>query len=1561
MQDKNTVINDMKKHIYALWAFFILFSQSIAASVEVRSTHMTTGDGVANNSIRYIYQDSKGFIWMGTLNGLSRYDGNSFVTYRPEGGNKISLIDHRIRDLEEDKNGFLWIATSAELFSCYDLKKDCFVDFTGCGEYEQLYSYKMTDREGNVWLWQDGNGCRKVTYMNGEFTSVVFKKENNNLPSNNITYISEDEQGRIWIGSHDGIAQVVGNKAVLVEENHDAFKMMSFGKDVFFLSGTGTISLKREGEDSRIVTRLGEGSKVYSTMRLQNDWIVFTEDGSYVFNLRTHQVSRDTELNIARGQVQIDNRGNFWIYNHTGKVWYVNAKTRFVKSFQLIPADKVNYIDEERYHIVHDSRDIVWISTYGNGLFAYDLATDELQHFESNINGFSHITSNFLQYIMEDRAGGIWVSSEYTGISRLSVLNEGAERVFPEDETLSDRSNTVRMINRMPDDKIWLGTRRGGLYIYDPHLKTIESSRYFDSNIYAVEEGADGSIWLGSRGNGLSIDGKWYTYHSNDPLSIGNNNIFTLYRDRKNRMWIGTFGGGLNLAVKEKDKYVFKRFLNNFYSQRQIRVIQEDNNGWIWVGTSAGVYIFNPDSLMNDPDNYITYNYNNGKLRSNEIKCIHQDSKGRIWVGTSGKGFSMCMPEGDYRNLTFEHYDGSDGLVNSMVQSIVEDREGKLWVATEYGISRFDPDTHAFENFFFSAYALGNVYSENSGCVSKDGKLMFGSNYGLVVITPGKIVNNSTVTPMAAFTNLRINGIAMRPGDVDSPLDRSLIYTDEIELKYFQNSFVIDFSTFDYSGTNSTKYTYRLDNYDKEWSIPSSLNFAAYKNLAPGTYKLRVKACNGVGVWGDKETVLKIIVVPPFWKTTWAFFIYAILIGVALYITFRLMRDFNTLRNRIQVEKQLTEYKLVFFTNISHEFRTPLTLIQGALEKMQRGGKIPKEMAYSLKVMDKSTQRMLRLINQLLEFRKMQNNKLALSLEETDVMAFLYEIFLSFNDAAESKNMDFKFLPSVASYKMFIDKGYLDKVTYNLLSNAFKYTPSGGKVTFSVTVDEAKKQLVISVADSGVGIPKEKRNELFKRFMQSSFSGSSVGVGLHLTHELVCVHKGTIVYTENEGGGSIFTVSLPTDISVYEEKDFLIPHNVLLEEEEVHHAAVLAEEISAQEGGVELPSAPLNKRKVLIIEDDNDVREFLKEEVGQYFEVVAEADGPSGLERARTYDADLIICDVLMPGMTGFETMMFQYTDDMLERSTDLEKESSGAYAGEASVIYVYEVLYKITGKQKYLEYAEKHCKILEYALKADENNDLIYGNAGAVIVLLNLYHLSQKDIYLQLACEAGNILIKNQNKGKWCCGNGQSLSGLSHGITGIIYALTKLNNEQFHIEYQKAIHSGLIYENTMYSDKYNNWLDNREEAKKEENSDNRCMAAWCHGAPGILLARSKMYNLVKDSSDYITVQCDIERALFATKMYGLTDNDCLCHGNLGNTEILLEYSKECNDEEVRHMMLSARTQIAVDIINENYDCARSYLYGYKIPGFMTGISGMGYSLLRDLYPELPCILALEI
>lgn len=1225
----------MRKHIFFyLLITSLLYSLNISAIIDIRSVQMTTEDGIANNTVRYLMQDSKGYIWMGTQDGLSRYDGNSFVTFRPEAGDKVSLADYRIKLLDEDKNGFLWIATSQEVYSCFDLKKDCFVDFTGCGEYKEPYSYKMTASNGDVWLWHKKNGYRRIRYQENAFSSVVFKKEKGNLPFSSANYIYEAEDGSIWMGSNEGVARVEGDNAILIDNSKNAYAAISYNKSMFLLSAYGQITEVKQGKSIQTVARLKMEDKsfVYGSFRMQNDWVILTSEGGFVFNLKNNAVSRPDKWNIKQGSVQTDNRGNFWIYNNTGKIWYVNAKTSAIKTFQVMPSNKVHYIDKERYYIVHDSRDIIWISTYGNGLFAYDLKNDELQHFTFEVNGKNHISSNSLLYVTEDCSGGIWVSSEYTGVSHLSVVSNGAQRIYLEDEKLSDQTNAIRMITRMRNGDIWISSRYGSLYTFDAQMNRKQDTRNYPFNIYSMTEGPDGNIWLGSRGNGLCIDGKWY---NTDNSSIAENSIYAIHRDSKNRMWIGTLGGGLRLAKKTKDGYTFTPFLNETYSQSRIRAIEEDSNGYMWVGTSYGVYLFHPDSIIADPHDYSIYNYTNGQLHSNEIRSIIQDRKGNIWIASAGGGFCVCTPKGDYKNLTFKHFDTSNGLVNNMVQSIVEDKEGKLWVATEFGISRFEPETGSFENFFFSTTALGNVYSENCACVSNDGEVLFGTNYGLIVITPDKIRVNIHSAPTVNFTDLLVNGISVRPGDTDSPLDRGMAYTDEIKLKYFQNAFVVKFSTFDYSDMGSTKYSYYLESYDKDWSLPSSVNFASYKNLTPGKYKLHVKACNNNGKWSEEESILEIVVVPPFWQTYWAFLVYAALLIAALYFTFRLMKNFNSLRNRIQVEKQLTEYKLVFFTNISHEFRTPLTLIQGGLEKIKTGGKIPKEMAYSIKIMDKSTQRMLRLINQLLEFRKMQNNKLALSLEETDVIAFFYEIFLSFKDTAESKNMDFKFLPSVETHKMFIDKGNLDKVAYNILSNAFKYTPSGGKVIFSIMIDETKKSLVISVADTGVGIPKEKRSELFKRFMQSNFSGNSVGIGLHLTHELVNVHKGTIAYEENPGGGSVFTVSVPTAPGSYEEKDFLIPHNVLLEEEAQHKEALPT--VTSEETDATLPADPLNRRKILIIEDDNDIREFLQNEIGQYFEVAAESDGLSGLERARTYDADLIVCDVLMPGLTGFE------------------------------------------------------------------------------------------------------------------------------------------------------------------------------------------------------------------------------------------------------------------------------------------------------------------------------------
>lgn len=799
--------------------------------------------------------------------------------------------------------------------------------------------------------------------------------------------------------------------------------------------------------------------------------------------------------------------------------------------------------------------------------------------------------------------------------------------------------------------------RRIGLYIYDNKLTKQKSKKYYDINIYSACEDSKGNIWLGTRGKGLQVgDDQHYIHQATDTNSLAADPVFCILQDRKQRMWIGTFGGGLDLAVPKKDKYIFRHFFNKTYGQKEIRTICEDRNGWIWVGTSEGVFVFDPDRIIKDPNDFYQYNLDNHALKSNEIKSIIQDKKGRIWIAESGIGFCVANIKNDYKDISFTHYTVNDGLVHSVVQAFIEDDEGNIWVSTEYGISCFNPENKIFNNYFFSNDILGNVYTE--GCAKlKDGRLAFGTNHGLIILNTKQIKNKEKI-PSVTFTDLKLNGISVRPADMDSPLTAALAYTDAISLKYYQSSFVIDFSTFDYPISTNTRFSYKLEGYDDDWSIPSTLNFAAYKNLPAGTYYLHVKACSVSGIWSDNEETLEIKVTPPFWATGWAFFVYILIAGIIMYFVYRTIRNINNLRNKIKVEKQLTEYKLVFFTNISHEFRTPLTLIQGALDRIHRTHNIPKEIRYSIKLMDKSTQRMLRLINQLLEFRKMQNNKLALSLEETDVIAFLYEIYLSFQDTAESKNMDFKFIPSVNSYKMYIDKGNIDKIAYNLLSNAFKYTPSGGKIEFSIYIDKQKQLLIMKVTDTGVGIPKEKRNELFKRFMQSSFSSDSIGVGLHLTHELVHVHKGNICYEENPSGGSIFIVTLPTDSSIYQSNDFLIPENAILKEEAQNHPSLSAlneenahseseEEIDKEVENIEKElktelnasdqEGPLNKRKILIIEDDNDVREFLKEELTPYFEVAAEADGKNGLEYAHNNDIDLIISDVMMPGYNGFE------------------------------------------------------------------------------------------------------------------------------------------------------------------------------------------------------------------------------------------------------------------------------------------------------------------------------------
>ena len=865
----------------------------------------------------------------------------------------------------------------------------------------------------------------------------------------------------------------------------------------------------------------------------------------------------------------------------------------------LFPQQTTNYIDHERFHIVEDNHGLIWISTYGKGLFVFNQNLTQSQHFVADKLGESPIASNYLLGIIADRHDGVWVSSEYGGVSHIQVMDKGVERIYPNGEGNMDFSNVVRMVKKMNDGTVMVGTREGSLYHYSADMSQVLDKSHFDSNVYGIVQMPNGETWIGTRGKGI---------YGAKGLDFKDRNVFCMASDAKHRMWIGTFGKGLSLVMPRKDGYEVKTFFADSVGLNEVRCMVIDKHGVLWCGTSGGLIRIPTDEFVKDASRFKTY------VRDYEIRDVLVDRQGRLWLSASGDGLVQVEPGDGEAEPKFHVFNTSNGLVNNLVQSVVDTPDGNLWISTQQGVTAWNARKKSFENYMFSRNPMGNVYNENSAVCLDDGRVVLGGNYGLTIIQPSRLSHVSGLTDVV-FT--------------------SYPYSDEITLTYEQRSPNIHFSTLDYSDVRNVKYTYRLEGFDQAWSKPSSTPWAAYQKLPAGKYVLHVKACTSDGTWG-KESTLVIRVKPPFYLTSWAIMIYVLLVLGVIILVVKFVHDKNVLRNRIRLEQELTRYKLVFFTNIAHEFRTPLTLMQGSLEKEKRIMKANRwqtELEKTIRVMDKSVQRMLRLIDQLLEFRKMQAGKLKLSLQETDAVMFVKGICRMFDDAAESKEIAYSFESSEPSRAMFLDQQMIDKVVFNLLSNAFKYTPAKGTISVGLSFTDV---MTIRVADTGVGIPQEKREQLFSRFMQSSYTGESFGIGLHLTHELVRTHHGEITYQENEGGGSVFVVTIPLQKDCYEASDFLVRDSPILKaglSQEHDKLDDMVKDVTQQQASV----TPLNRRTILLIEDDNDVREFLLSELESCFDLKVASDGKTGIAMAKELDVDLIVSDVMMPGMNGFE------------------------------------------------------------------------------------------------------------------------------------------------------------------------------------------------------------------------------------------------------------------------------------------------------------------------------------
>ena len=1171
-------------------------AEILSLPIEVKAKRVTIQEGLPSNVVSDMQQDQKGFLWFSTHNGLARYDGNVVTTYLDNDSTGVSaLIGRTKKALEDVTYKKLWVYSSSERLTCLNMvdgKEEKY-----CQEVEKLHftKWKLVC-DGMFWLWGAKDGAMLVDYRSGSFLTRRFAQAE--IGSSRVPLIDSLDKDNVVLCTTDKVFLYSEGRLFCIAKGMRMSRTRPFHHKMLMVSEKGDVYVLRQGKLQRFShVAYVDGEVATGDLLMGNRWILFTNRRSFSIDVRTGEVAEcEGEWLIPNGRVLTDNKGRKWIYNKTGVLRLVRQDK--LVPLILFPQQTTNYIDYERFHIVEDNHGLIWISTYGKGLFVFNQDLTQSQHFVADKLGESPIASNYLLGIIADRHDGVWVSSEYGGVSHIQVMDKGVERIYPNGEGNMDFSNVVRMVKKMNDGTVMVGTRAGSLYHYSADMSQVLGKSHFDSNVYGIVQMPNGETWIGTRGKGI---------YGAKGLDFKDRNVFCMASDAKHRMWIGTFGKGLSLVYPRKDGYGVKTFFADSVGLNEVRCMVIDKHGVLWCGTSGGLIRIPVDEFVKDASRYKTY------VRDYEIRDVIVDRQGRLWLSASGDGLVQVEPADGETEPKFYVFNTSNGLVNNLVQSVVDTPDGNLWISTQQGVTAWNARKKSFENYMFSRNPMGNVYNENSAVCLDDGRVVLGGNYGLTIIQPSRLSHVSGLTDVV-FT--------------------SYPYSDEITLTYEQRSPNIHFSTLDYSDVRNVKYTYRLEGFDQAWSQPSSTPWAAYQKLPAGKYLLHVKACTSDGTWG-KESTLVIRIKPPFYLTFWAIMIYVLLVLCVIILVVKFVHDKNVLRNRIRLEQELTRYKLVFFTNIAHEFRTPLTLMQGSLEKekcIMKANRWQTELEKTIRVMDKSVQRMLRLIDQLLEFRKMQAGKLKLSLQETDAVMFVKGICRMFDDAAESKEIAYSFESSEPAHAMFLDQQMIDKVVFNLLSNAFKYTPAKGTISVSLSFTDV---MTIRVADTGVGIPQEKREQLFSRFMQSSYTGESFGIGLHLTHELVRTHHGEITYQENEGGGSVFVVTIPLQKDCYEASDFLVKDSPILK-------ADLTKERDGQEEKTtdavpSAPSAPLNRRTILLIEDDNDVREFLLSELESCFDLKVASDGKAGIVMAKELDVDLIVSDVMMPGMNGFE------------------------------------------------------------------------------------------------------------------------------------------------------------------------------------------------------------------------------------------------------------------------------------------------------------------------------------
>lgn len=1217
----------------------LLFPLTIAAERipnRLRMTHITLEQGLPGNTIRDIVQDDDGFLWMAGTNGLARYDGYRFVPFNNYGRLGLHSFPQHVGRLYLDRQRhLLWLSTSTYTHACYDLRQGRFVDFTGRNDTERPYRKAIAVSDG-IWLSSNTLGLRHVIQQDGRFRVVDYTRENGRLKSSSVNAIVEDRLHHVWAATTMGLARIdTQGRATILMPQINFLGCYVHGDRVFaFCKGnqTGYVFNLNGQLLSRVhlSQAMGHIGAIKGCVGWQGRWLVCAGEASFILAPSHQKGSKDyvwskpADLQIPKGAIQCTVDGLQFVANQSGKLWIFPQKGA-VRMLDLIPGLKATKERNTIFTVARGHDGKYYIGSYGGGLFVYDYATGHLDHYSAT-DPQAIIPSNYILDVTTDRTGSLWVSMENAGVVRLTPLLSSSVYYLIDPGRQGDWTNFVRYLYRDASGQLCVMAKDNRLYTFSPATGDFHYQGSMSAPILAYLTDRGRHTWMATRGDGVWRDNKRMAlYVQGKRVEI--NDFCSLAEDRYGRIWIGSWGQGLFLVKKiGSGRLDVANIITNKYNECRIHDIAITSSGLMVVATLNGLYAANINHRDVRPNDFYCYSVLNDRFPTDEVNCLCATMSTTVWVGTMG-GLIRCDFSRGPGKMSWQVLSERNGLSSDNIQSLISDRYGFLWVATDGGLSRVDPSNNYVRRYSPSNDVLSNAFTGNCALRISDRCIAFGTSNGLVTIDPEYEYHRNRWNPLRVLiTDLLVNGISIYEGLDSTLLTRGLQATDKITLRHSQNSLTFSFSTFAFNVIQAQLYQYYLEGVDRQWRPATATSQAEYSNLAPGTYVFHVRAVTQDMV-GPERTLLVRISQP--WYNTWLAWLFylGIIVLLGLYL-YRNAREKVRLHQQMKMEKQLSEMRTSFLTHVTHEFRTPIAVLSYAVENI---AKPEKPSHKDIQTARRGIHRLLRLVNQFLEFRRLNTGNIRIQVQHDDIIAFLRDIYQDLWGMASQKLQNYNFVTFAKSFEVAFDPQALETIVYNLLSNAVKYTPEHGEVTITVKHDEKVRQLVIAVEDNGPGLTTEQQRLVFHPYMNGYVSHNGMGIGLYTAYNMAKVHHGALVYQQGDSGrGSRFVLTIPDSDTAYTPEEFQ-PHPSPIDHEENYEESM--EMIRSM-----APNA-LNSQLVAIVEDSPDMQEQICKEIGTYFHTVAYSSGEEAVTDLATRKPDLLLCDLMLPGIDGYETV----------------------------------------------------------------------------------------------------------------------------------------------------------------------------------------------------------------------------------------------------------------------------------------------------------------------------------